>query len=245
MAEIKKKKPTKSAKLAVSKKKTRKLSKKPWSRVKWVCVGIDSSYYSISIGGIAKTKDGKIRAAAVAKRWTKDDHYFKRLEDAAMVHHLMMELFQIMKVEPQLDEVFIVHEEPAAISHIQKGASGVVKQQIEIGGAMLGGLLRWGWKEIWQIPATKWQAVIAKDLGITAHHSKWNPTKKEGKFRAKEWVEKFHPKWDGHWPDIIRHSKLGMIPRPDTSKARGEQSDDRYEALAIAYFMRMELKKDA
>jgi hypothetical protein len=218
--------------------------KKPWSRVEWVCVGIDTSYYSISMGGIAKTKDGKIRVGAVARRWNRQTDYFKRIEEAAKSHEIMQELFAAMKIEPNLDEVYIVHEEPAAMSHIQKGASGVIKQQIEIGGAMLGGILRWGWKNVWQIQAQKWQAPVAADLGITTHYSKWNPTKKEGKFRAKEWIEKFHPKWDGHWPDLISNSKLGLIPRPDSSKARGTQSDDRYEALAMAHFMRLELKKN-
>jgi len=238
---VTKKKAPNSGKTAVS---GRKVSKKPWSKVKWVCVGIDSSYYSISIGGIAKTKDGKIRAAAVARRWDRKTDYFKRLHDAAMVHELLHELFAALKVEPDLDEVYIVHEEPVAISHFQKGASQVVKQQMEIGGALLGGILRWGWKNVWQIQAQQWQKPVAEALGITTHHTKWNPTKKEGKFRAKEWIEKFHPKWDGHWPDIISHGKLGMIPRPDSSKARGQQSDDRYEALAMASFMRGELKKD-
>lgn len=240
---MKKKRPN-SAKIQVSGKKLKKKSiKRSWSRVEWVCVGIDSSYYSISLGGIAKTRDGKIRAAAVTKRWDRQTDYFTRLLDAAKIHELMHELFLTLKVEAELHEVYIVHEEPVAISHFQKGASQVIKQQMEIGGALLGGILRWGWKNVWQIQAQQWQKPVAEALGITTHHTKWNPTKKEGKFRAKEWIEKFHPKWDGHWPDIIEHSKLGMIPRPDSSKARGKQSDDRYEALAMANFMRLELKK--
>lgn len=235
----KKKSPKFSQKRRVSKKGGRR-----WSRVQWVCVGIDTSYYGISMGGIAKTEDGKIRTGAVSRRWTRETHYFDRLAEASKSHEIMQELFATMKIEVNLDEVFIAQEEPAAISHMQKGASQVIKQQLEISGALLGGLLRWGWKNIWQIQAQQWQKYVATDLGITTHHTKWNPTKKEGKFRAKEWIEKFHPTWDGHWPDIISNSKLGMIPRPDSSTAKGIQSDDRYEALAMANFMRKELKKE-
>lgn len=212
--------------------------------MEWVCVGIDSSYYSISAGGIAKTKDGKIRVAAVARRWDRNTDYWKRIEEAAKGHELLHELFAALKIEPNLDEVYIVHEEPVAISHFRKGASQVAKQQMEIGGALLGGLLRWGWKNLWQIQAQQWQKPVADDLGITTHHTKWNPTKKEGKFRAKDWIKEFHPKWDGHWPDLISHNKLGLIVKPETSRAQGVQSDDRYEALAMANFMRLELKKE-
>lgn len=244
MAVKKKKKTPNSAKVRVPERKLKKKRvKKPWSRVEWVCVGIDTSLYGISVGGIAKTKDGKIRVGAVARRWDRNVDYWDKMKSAAMSHEVLHDLFAEMKLECNLDEVYIVIEESAAIGHLQRGASKALKQQIEIGGAVIGGILRWGWVNLWQIQAQQWQKPVAEDLGITTHHTKWNPTKKEGKFRAKEWIEKFHPKWDGHWPDIIKHSKLGNIPRPDDSKARGFQSDDRYEALAMAHFQRLELKK--
>ena len=239
------KKKRKITQVAVPERKARKkVSGRPWSRVKWVCVGVDTSLSSISIGGIAKTTDGKIRAAAVAKRWDRGVDYLAKIEQAAKGHEIVHELFIALKVEPNLDEVHIVIEEPVSIGHLQRSHSMHMKQQIEIEGSFLGSILRWGWKDVWQIQAQQWQKYVASDLGITTHHSRWNPTKKEGKFRAKEWIEKFHPKWDGKWPDLISHSKLGLIPRPDSSKARGQQSDDRYEAIAMAHFRRQELKSE-
>lgn len=199
---------------------------------------------SISLGGIAKTHDGKIRTGAVTKRWQKNTDYFIRMSDAAKAHDIVHDLLAEMKVMADLDEIHFAIEEAVAIGYLQRAKnSSWAKQQIQISGAFLGGLLRWGYKDITEIQAQQWQALVAADLGITTHHTKWNPTKKEGKFRAKEWIERFHPKWDGHWEDLINDSKLGLIARPEGRKAQAVQSDDRYEALAAAWWMRQELKE--
>ena len=95
--------------------------------------------------------------------------------------------------------------------------------------------------------------LVAEELNTTGR-AKWNtsPTLPEGyrptpnaigKYRAQQWIEKFHPEWDGHWPDLVYHGKLGLISRPETSKAQGRQSDDRYEAFGIAYWMLKELEE--
>jgi len=234
MKPVKKKRPQISAKASASGKR--------WSPIEWGCVGIDTSTYAISASVIVKTKDGKIRAGSHGIRWTKETEFFKRMAIASRSADFMQDLFATVKIMPELNEIYIGMEEPAAISHVSKGQSQYVMQQMLMGGAILGGILKWGWTQTWLIPAKSWQAHIAPDLGITTHHTKWNPTKKEGKFRAKEWVQQFHPKWDGSWPDIIPHSTKGQIPRPEGSKARGTQSDDRYETLAMADYMRAELK---
>ncbi len=243
MAVAKKKPRPNSGKNPVPGKKVAKKKKsgRPWSRVKQVCIGVDTSLYSISLAGIAETKNGETRAGAIAKRWEKTDDYFTKINDAAHGETLLHDLFLHMKIEPELDQVYISIEEPVSIGHLQRSHSMHMKQQIEIEGALLGSMFRWGWKQVWQIQAQQWQSVVAADLGITTHHSKWNPTKREGKFRAKDWIKQFHPEWDGEWPDIIQHSKRGMIPRPGDSKARGQQSDDRYEALAMAEFQRRQI----
>ena len=64
-----------------------------------------------------------------------------------------------------------------------------------------------------------------------------------GKFRAKQWAE-YHSKWYGgkmveNWPDIIESSK-GKKPRPEGSRARAVQPDDRYDALGCMEWMRSE-----
>lgn len=232
----------KFARSAGARKKTGKKGK--WSRVKWVAVGADVSLYSISLGGIAMTADGKVRTAkAVKHAWEKDYDYFLRMKEAAKPEYFMFDLFSALKVEPELEQVYVAVEEAVSFGHIQRHASNAIKQQIQISGAFIGGLLRYGYKDIYEIQANSWRKLVAEDLGITTHHTKWNPDKKVGKYRAQQWVEKFHPKWDGHWPDMIRSTKRGLITRPENSKAKGEQSDDRYEALAIAWWMRQQLRE--
>lgn len=236
----KKKKSPNFTKVAVSGDSSKK---KPYRTVKWIAVGADVSMSSISLGGIAKTSEGKIRTGAVTTRWPKNTDYFKRMVDAAKAHDIVHELFIEMRIQAEIEEIHFAVEEAVAIGYLQRASnSSWAKQQIQISGAFLGGLLRYGYKDIREIQAQQWQALVAADLGITTHHSKWNPTKKEGKFRAREWVEQFHPAWDGRWPDLIADAKLGLIPKPEGRKQQPKQSDDRYEALAMAWWMRQEMK---
>lgn len=223
--------------------------KQRWTKAKWVCIGGDISMSSISLGGIACTSDGKIRVAAHAVRWQKGTDYFDRMKDAARAHDIVDGLMEGLQVMVEPEDVYFALEEAVSFGHLQRGASNSMKQQVQISGAFIGGLLKWGYPNIYEIQANKWRKLVADDLatlpefeGMTIHHTKWNPDKKIGKFRAKQWIERFHPKWDGHWADLITDSKLGLIPRPEGRNAQAAQSDDRYEALAMAAVMRKELK---
>lgn len=236
---------------AVKKKKPPKLMGSPvsgkgghWTKAKWVIIGVDISTYSIALAGMALTAEGKIRVKAISRRWQRNTDYFKRMDEVARAHDLIHDLLGEMKVMAELENMYFAIEEAVPIGALQRSKSNKsAKQQIQISGSFIGGLLRYGYKNLWEIQWNQWAAVVASDLGITIHHTKWNPDKRVGKFRAQQWVEQFHPKWDGKWPDLIESSKLGLIPRGE-SKARGTQSDDRYEALGIMWFLRCELKKE-
>lgn len=245
MTPVKKKRPISHKVRVPGDAKPKKVKGKPYRTVEWLCIGADVSMSSISLGGIAKTKEGKMRVGAVTLRWEKGTDYFTRLKGAAKCHDIVHELCINMRVQAELDEIHIAVEEAVAIGYLKRAQSAWVKQQLQISGAFLGGLVRWGYFDIREIQAQQWQKHVADDLGITTHHTKWSPTKKEGKFRAREWIEQFHPKWDGHWPDLIKDEKLGLISRPEGRKAQAVQSDDRYEALAMAHWMREELKRGA
>lgn len=225
-----------------------------WARAKIVYVGGDISLSSISLGGICITTEDKIRVGAISTRWTKDIDYFTRLKAAAKAHEVVMDLLAELKVMAEMDEIQFAIEEAVAIGYLQRAQSAWVKQQLQISGSFLGGLIRWGYNNIEEIQANKWRAMVAHDLGITTHKDKWGSidflalppgfhagTKNVGKYRAQQWVQQFHPKWDGHWPDIVK-TKDGQVPRPETSKAAGEQCDDRYEALAMAEWLRRDIK---
>lgn len=252
-----KKKSAKKRKLAVPGKKR---AGKRWTKAEWVCIGGDISMSSISLGGIALTAGGKIRAGAISKRWTKDIDYFIRLKDAARAHDLVDELLAELKTMAGLEQISFGIEEAVPIGMLQRGSKGGsgswMKQQLQISGAFLGGLVKYGYQDIVEIQANQWRSMIAHELGITIHPTKWNAetelplpeefppvgVKNVGKYRAQQWVVSFHPKWDKGWPDIISSSD-GQVPRPENSLAAGQQSDDRYEALAMAEWLRRELRK--
>jgi hypothetical protein len=236
--------------------------KDKWKKATAVYIGGDISLTSISLGGLSTTTDGKLRVGAISRRWTRDVDYFVRLKEAAMAHELVLDLLAELKVLAEMTEISFAIEEAVPIGMLQRsskgqkqGAAGAwMKQQIQISGAFLGGLVRWGYNDIAEIQSNQWRSMVAHDLGITTHASKWNSDeflalpdgfhaspKNVGKFRARQWVVQFHPKWDGKWPDIIS-SKDGQVPRPSTSKAAGIQSDDRYEALAMAEWLRRDVK---
>lgn len=219
----------------------------------WMVVGFDQS--ASSIAGAAIAYDHVLRKMKgpvfMMVRWQKDDHYFSRLAEAGKSHEFILDLQVKLGVIMPLDRVWIAQEEPfpPGGGFTGKGISNSLKQQAEISGALLSGFLRYGFNNLWQIGNYQWRGLVADELGITIHHTKWNnPTvmpmpsewnfnpKHTGKFRAKQWaLENGMPSTE--WPDIIESGKLGKIPRPEKSKARAVQSDDRYEALAIMEFL--------
>lgn len=220
----------------------------------WMVAGFDTSMSSIAAAGIgwdATLK--KLRGPEfVEVRWSKEDHYYDRLKTAAKSHEIVLDLMHELKLSLNMDEVWIAQEEPWPMGLAGKGASAFLKQQAEISGAFLGGLVRYGYQQVTQMNSMRWRTVLAEDLEITTHHSKWRspelaaqfnckPTD-SGKFRTKQWAmnpgyafQGIFPNEIPDWPDIIENSKLGKIPRPETSKAKAVQPDDRYDALAIMW----------
>lgn len=224
-------------------------------KVDWMAVGIDTSMYSISGAAVCMQKGRLSRVRTHSIRWEKGTDYFKRMRDAAKASDFMHDLIGPM-YGPELHEVFIAIEEPVSYGHLQRHQSQSVKQQIQIQGALMGGLLRWGWENIYEIQANQWRKIVADDLGITIHKSKygtldflgmpagWKIAKGAiGKFRSKQWVNEFHEDWDGEWPDLIQHTKLGPIPKPENSNAAAFQPDDRYDALAMMEWMKREVER--
>jgi hypothetical protein len=216
----------------------------------WVCVGFDTSLSGIA--GAASSLDkvtGEIKGPEFTSyRWGRGTHYFDRLTDCARAHEWVEDLQTKLGVIIEPDDVFIAIEEPWPMGMIKRRMeSSALKQQAEISGAFISGLLRYGFKNIFQINNTLWRQLIAAELGITIAPQKFNYTenpfpyapsgKGSGKWRAKEYGLKFNLP---DWPDIIKNNKQGKIPRPETSKARAVQPDDRYDAYAILRWMEAE-----
>jgi hypothetical protein len=237
----------------------------------WAVMGFDVSMSSIA--GAAIAYDRTLRTykgpAFVSRRWSKGDHYFDRLEMAAKSHELVLDLITELSMVLAMDEVWIAQEEPFPphSKFMSGGNSGFLKQQAEISGAFLGGLLRYGYRQIFQIHNTSWRKVVADQISdatgedVTTHPPKWRSEKlaqiyncrptDSGKFRAQQWAIDVYEPWSFQdhegkvpdWPPIIER-KDGKVPRPEGSTAKAIQSDDRYEALAMAEWLRLEIWED-
>lgn len=226
----------------------------------WMVVGFDTSMSSIA--GAAIGYDATLKALRGPvfwdNRWQKDDHYYSRIKEAAYSHEFVLDLMHELGLMLGLNEVWIAQEEPWPMGKAGKGESAFLKQQAEISGAFLGGLIRYGYQNVTQLNSIRWRGMIADDLGITTHHSKWRSAelaekynctfKDSGKFRSKQWASNpgyafmgTFPEEIPDWPDIIKSNKLGKVPRPEKSKAKAIQPDDCYDALAIMWTHYLEL----
>lgn len=223
------------------KKKVRKKQKK--NPETYVAVGIDLSTSSVAMAGFAwdATLRRRVGPATASIRWERGVDYFVRLAALTRPQNLVEEIFAQLHVFPEPDEVFIAIEEPWPFGMQKRAESNALKQQAQISGVLIGGLMRYGWLQIFEIHNVHWKQIVARDLGISSHWSKYGKGV-EGKMRSKEWALKtFQDVPD--WPDLIQHSKRGLIPRPENSKAKTIQCDDRYDAIAIAVWMREEVER--
>lgn len=233
----------------------------------WMVAGFDTSMSSIA--GAAIGYDATLKKLVGPEflylRWEKGDEYFDRLREAAQGNDLIHQLQHALGLVINTDEIWVAQEEPVPMKLFGKGVSAFVKQQSEISGAFLGGLLRYGYSNIAQINSQKWRSMVAEGITestgelVTTHHSKWRSGKlaqdfnckpaDSGKFRTKQWAldvmaPYFGQQWQTEipdWPDIIE-SNDGKKPRPEGSKAKAVQPDDRYDALAVMWFHYLELE---
>lgn len=237
----------------------------------WMICGFDVSMSSIAGAAIAydRTCDRHRGPVFVMRRWSKEDHYFDRLKMAAKSHELILDLCAELRVVMASNEIYIAQEEPFPphTKFMGRGHSGFLKQQAEVSGAFLGGLLRYGYDQIHQVGNTTWRKVVADQISeatgedVTLHPPKWRSGKlaqiynckpdDSGKFRVVQWTHDIFEPWavqqcgsEGipEWPHIIESNKLGKIPRPETSKAKAIQPDDRYDALGIMEALRVEIE---
>ena len=231
----------------------------------WMIAGFDTSMSSIA-GAAIGWDNGLHRFVGpefILIRWSKEDEYLDRLCEAAKAHDLVQELQYSLKLVINCDDVYIAQEEPVPMRLFGKGTSAFLKQQCEISGAFLGGLMRYGYTNLTQMNSQTWRGQVANDLGITTHHSKWKSPElaaqfnckpaDSGKFRSKQWglgINHGLIGWSAFeneipdWPDIIESSTQGKIPRPENSKAKAVQPDDRYDALAIMWAHALELREN-
>lgn len=213
-------------------------------------IGVDLSLHTLAMAGLGWDEILKrwIGPKFHVVRWNSEDHYFSRLKALARADNFITDILTEMKMVIGPDQIYIAQEEPwpFGMASRGKGQSQTLKQQAEMSGAFLGGLLRYGYTNVYQIHNTWWRKIVADDLGITIHHSKWGRGL-EGKMRPKEWAlgafNNYNPVFDlvPDVPDLVEDKKHGgRMSKPENSKAKPLQPDDIYDALPMAVWMMRE-----
>lgn len=215
----------------------KKRKTKPVSKPTWVACGFDVSMSVIA--GAAIGFDGTLGRLCgpvfVERRWQRNTDYFKRLSDAAHAATFIHDLIAKLLLTPELVEIHIAVEEPVPMGLFKRGESGWVKQQCQISGAFLGGLVRYGYPNIYEINNMTWKQPIAFEMDTTVRNPNF-------KFIIEEWGRDVYPNVP-EFPPLIENKKLGKIPKPETSKAKPIQPDDRYDALGVMGWMQSEIEE--
>ena len=199
----------------------------------WAVVGIDTSMSSVALTAIGF--DALVEELTKVKwdvtRWAPEYDYFDRIGYASKIHENVL---NVLPIGLNLDRVFIFQEEPVPLGMMRAGRatfeSGWVKQQCEISGAVLGSLVRWGYKNIWQINNQQWKKVLRTE-GVTIRKMP------EGKWDIKDWAIQAYGLPD--LPDLVKSKTGGKIPRPESgfgARAKPVQPDDVYDAAACMAF---------
>ena len=229
----------------------------------WAAVGFDISMSNIWGAGfgwdnVLKKYKGPVFAGF---RWQRNTHYFERLRDAVNAAEIVWDITSTLGMFLETHQIFIAQEEPFPphSGFLKRAHGSSIKQQAEISGAFLGGLLKAKYTEIYQMGNSEWRKLVADEIressgeDVTTHFTKYRAPwlaekyncsiQNSGKFRSKQWALEVVPYEIPDWPDIIS-SKHGSIPRPEGSRAKAVQADDRYDALAICWAMWQRLKSE-
>lgn len=188
-----------------------------------IYIGFDISLSSIA--GCAKADDFVLNdilgPAWSVTRWNKEVSHWEKLKQLSNAHEFIFQLENKLKsFTRELSDFHIgVEELPARVMN-----SARYREQAELNGAFIGGLLKYGYTKVYSVNVKSWQSMVAADLEMKA-------SKQAGfdKFKVAEWVEEVYGK---KWKPLIRTSK-GLVPKPKESKAKAEQPDDRVDACGI------------
>lgn len=225
--------------------KTLAVIKRKEARESWAAVGVDTSLTSIAacaIGFDARTNK-MVGPVTGEIRWTPEVDYFERLRQAARGENLILDLLRVLWVVSP-ERVFIALEEPVHYGAIQRGIASFAKQQIQVNGAFVGALARYGFKNIVEINNSQWKKTIRKDgfefevVPRKASSTEKNRIKTANKFVVKEWAIKYLGLPE--FPDLVASKSGAKIPRPESgfgANAKAVQADDRYDSAAVMSWM--------
>jgi hypothetical protein len=204
---------------------------------KWIVVGCDTSMSSIAVAAMGWDATLKqMRGPSLyTHRWASDYDYLLRLKEVSQAEILIETAVSGLGFwTTSVDDIYIAVEEPFPLGYVKKAQSGWIKQQAQVSGALLGGLSRYGYTNLYEINWQTWLNVVRAETGLTI------ASNKEAKWKVKEWaIEAFGVP---DFPDLIQ-SKHGKIPRPEGSKAKAVQPEDIYDALGVMSWMRYHVEE--
>jgi hypothetical protein len=209
-------------------KRTPKVVKRTPKKVSNLVIGVDLSFHTVALAacGYDAVMRRVIGPSFLRLTSTPSTPYFEKMGAVTRPEELFFALQRALgSGTVELRNIHICIEEPfpMGLIHAKKFQSSVLKQQCQISGAFLGGLLRYGYINIEEVNNSTWRKPIADSEGISLRDlDKW---------AVKEWALKAFPGIPV-LPDLIRRSE-GLIPRPENSKAKAVQPDDVYDAIGI------------
>lgn len=194
----------------------------------WASVGIDISLSSIS--GAMTVYDAlmdELKGPGLHQvRWERPVHFLDRLAQATQAGNFVLDLLsETCSASIPLDRFWIGVEEAWPAGIVKKADSRWLRQQAQVQGAFMGGLRKYGYTKVEEVNAQLWKNPIREETGI-GRPDKWD---------VKKWALESFAVPD--FPDLIKHGTRGLIPKPDTSRAKPVQPDDRYDALGILEYM--------
>ena len=209
-------------------------------RKSWAAVGLDTSMTSIACTAIGY--DGVLDKMTDVRwgeiRWTPDDDYFMRLGQAAKCRDLVLDTIHNLWAY-KFDQVFIAVEEPFPLGMAKSGRvkfeSGWIKQQCEVAGAAKGDLVKFGFKNIYEINNQQWKATLRRE-GVSIRKMP------DGKWDVKDWATQALGMPD--LPDLVKSKTGAKIVRPESgfgAKAKAVQPSDVYDAAACMAWMMDEI----
>lgn len=198
----------------------------PVRKPQWACIGFDVSL--VSIAGVGVRFDGvKLTDVSYAQwRWEQGDDWFRRLGKAAKAHDIVFDILGPLGWIGRNDHIFIGVEQAWPFGIVKRADSAWLYQQAQMHGAFCGGLVRYGFTEIYEVNVSHWREIVAAELGVKQS--------KELKMQVKDWAI---DSWGlPDLPDIVQVSGRGKIERPESgagARAAAVHPNDVYDAAAI------------
>lgn len=200
----------------------------------WAEIGVDISVMSLTGVGVAfDAVLNQMRGPGYYSiRWERDTHFLDRLAQVTKSDFILEVLHSIGPFSVPIENVYIAVEEAWPAGIVKRADSAWLRQQAQIHGAFVGGLVRWGFTNVFEINNQLWKNPIRDEreqVGEGRGIDKWD---------VKEWAMAAYGLPD--LPDLIKNTKRGLIPRPDNSRAKAVQPDDLYDAAGILSWMQNE-----